>query len=119
MKRPKTSKQKRSRHVEKDDIINAVEQDLIKTWQDGRLAPPTSPLDAASALCLHSLLFIKGAKTFPFPPPQPSEAEFAQMLSFIADHYHLSPAFPSSNDQMNEYIASKIQEIQRKRHEPE
>lgn len=116
----KTKKQ-RSIHVEKDDILRAVEQELIQAWRSGRLAAPTSPIEAASALAMRSLVFIKGAKTFPYPLhlPQPSEGEFSRMLVYIVDQYRLSPAFPYSNEQLNEQIKEdiviKVKEIQRRR----
>lgn len=109
----KTKKQ-RNIHLEKDDIIRTVEQDLIQTWKQGRLAAPTSPLDAASALTMRVLMFLKGANTFPYPP-QPSEAEFTSMLVYIVNEYHLSPAFPYSNEQLGKDITTKIQGIQRRR----
>ena|SRR5450631_2512615 len=108
-------KKQRTLYLEKDEILQAVEQELIQTWRDGRVAAPTSPLQAAATFAMHTLLFIQGAKTFPHHPPQPSEAEFAKMLAYIVGHYHLSPDFPHTKQQLQDDIASKIQEIQHRR----
>jgi hypothetical protein len=102
------TKKRRTIHFSLDEILGAAEEDLIQTWRDGQLAAPASPLEAASGLAMRSLMFIKGAKTFP-NPPHPSEAEFAEMLGYIVEKYHLSPDFPYSNEQLEEDIATNIQ----------
>lgn len=104
-------KKQRTLHLKIDAILHTAEEDLIQMWRDGRLPTPASPLEAASGLTMHFLMFIEGAKTFP-NPPHPSEAKFAEMLTYIVEKYHFSPDFPYNNEQLRQDIAIKLQEIQ-------
>jgi hypothetical protein len=46
-------------HIDTDEIVSAVEENLIQIWRDGMLEAPTSPLEAASVLSVQALRFIK------------------------------------------------------------
>lgn len=109
-----TGKKYATIHLSPDDILPTIEQELIEMWHNGQLAAPASPFAAAGALAMRALLFINGVKTFPNPPPQPSQAEFTRMLTYIVEQYHLSPAFPCSDEELKEDMATKIREIERK-----
>jgi hypothetical protein len=89
--------------IDTDEVVSAVEQDLIQTWRDGMLETPASPLEAVSVL---SLRHVKGLPL----ASNPSEEEFSMMLVYIyiMDHYTFSSEFPYTNQELKDDIAIKI-----------
>jgi hypothetical protein len=47
-------------HINTDDVIREVEEELIQTWQDGKLDFPASPLEHYSGTS-----FREGARKLP------------------------------------------------------